>query len=718
MNMNAADDKEACGSKNGPEYLDNGNSSYTCPIYCSVSMNGNSSDNSSNSKLCGGTTGAIGSKNTLHNDCGKVCLETTPVNTNSSQNNILQNGIVYNGDHPKVRPNLVTCNIPGSSVGTCDIQKMNNNVINGKAEEVNGMDLYMRNNVDYYSNVDKCPPKVRNENARGACHEDWDSSSENEGDEECYIYTYKGDCNQMADLPTSFFKLDVVAPRDHNESRSSSPDMDYLEMDFDPGPSQDRDSSPSPDSECCAMQQNRDVDDGSVTPVCEPEPVAGPSVVASDVIKDSDNQPIQEENSEVSVEPEPTANTAVPVTAPKPSPSSGFSSVPSRFCVKVPRDSWGHHSGSGNLCSPAGIELDADLWNENIDLLHFTPQENTAYSQKSNFHSALYHCIMGKRLVLSKGTTQLNDADEVSSDSIEGGLEEGKPIERTMIWSEQEACAKQVTQVSTSACGTTACINALLALNVSFSFEKLKNLVNTRLRKETAPLPEYLFSRSNAGATHVDIIRGLKGASHGILYARFFHMYPQRNVSLTRWLSYWMKKGAVPIATMNLQRGVEPDSVIPDAWHHQMMFGVGPRGLYLTNPLECVSEAGLWPQLCSPSVLKVRRADVIARWTPSTDLHPLIQYPDPRWKKLNVLGQVVNVIRESRSHQSRTVPGCRNLTSHVTIPAAYNSGITLVIRRESPGYQELRNAPDLPLSQEHSPTCKRRSCSCCAMGNV
>lgn len=82
-----------------------------------------------------------------------------------------------------------------------------------------------------------------------------------------------------------------------------------------------------------------------------------------------------------------------------------------------------------------------------------------------------------------------------------------------------------------------------LSLNVSFSFEKLKSLVNTRLRKETSPLPEYLFSRSNAGASHIDIIRGLKGASHGILYARFFHMYPQRNISLTRWLSYWMKKG-------------------------------------------------------------------------------------------------------------------------------------------------------------------------------
>lgn len=36
--------------------------------------------------------------------------------------------------------------------------------------------------------------------------------------------------------------------------------------------------------------------------------------------------------------------------------------------------------------------------------------------------------------------------------------------ERTMIWSEQEACVKQVTQISTSACGATAAINVLVKL--------------------------------------------------------------------------------------------------------------------------------------------------------------------------------------------------------------------------------------------------------------
>lgn len=38
--------------------------------------------------------------------------------------------------------------------------------------------------------------------------------------------------------------------------------------------------------------------------------------------------------------------------------------------------------------------------------------------------------------------------------------------------------------------------------------------------------------------------------------------------------------GAVPVATLNLQQGVLPGDVIPDEWHHQMVFGVGPAGIY------------------------------------------------------------------------------------------------------------------------------------------
>jgi hypothetical protein len=98
--------------------------------------------------------------------------------------------------------------------------------------------------------------------------------------------------------------------------------------------------------------------------------------------------------------------------------------------------------------------------------------------------------------------------------------------------------------------------------------------------------------------------------------------------------------GAVPIATLNLQSGIAPGNPVPDAWHHQMVFGVGPRGIYLTNPVECVSETALWPQLCSPSILMVRRSDILARWNDHTSLRPLMTHPDLRWKRMNVLGML------------------------------------------------------------------------------
>lgn len=78
---------------------------------------------------------------------------------------------------------------------------------------------------------------------------------------------------------------------------------------------------------------------------------------------------------------------------------------------------------------------------------------------------------------------------------------------------------------------------------------------------------------------------------------------------------------------------------IPDAWHHQMVFGVSSHGVYLTNPVECVRETALWPRLTSPSVLLVRTRDVLARFTANTDLTPLMVVPDRRFHTFNVLGE-------------------------------------------------------------------------------
>lgn len=53
----------------------------------------------------------------------------------------------------------------------------------------------------------------------------------------------------------------------------------------------------------------------------------------------------------------------------------------------------------------------------------------------------------------------------------------------------------------------------------------------------------------------------------------------------------------------------------------------------------------------------------------------------------------MNMVRESSAGTSQG----KVITQHITIPAAYKSGITLVIPKDSPGYDELQAHPELPL---------------------
>lgn len=217
-------------------------------------------------------------------------------------------------------------------------------------------------------------------------------------------------------------------------------------------------------------------------------------------------------------------------------------------------------------------------------------------------------------------------------------------IKTFLLWSEEEANRKQVVQIGASACGATAVLNLLKALHFPTpTIEKVKEAVHTNLRSNSSPLTDYLLSRSVAGSTHKDLINGLEILTEGKVYSRFFSMYPERVVNLNLWLYFWMSHGAVPIATLNLQKCF---GSIPDAWHHQMIYGVSYGSVYLTNPLECVKSSYLWPQLCSESVLLIKRDDVLSRWNVKTDLKELMKIEDPEWNSLNVIGKVYCFRRE------------------------------------------------------------------------
>ena len=271
----------------------------------------------------------------------------------------------------------------------------------------------------------------------------------------------------------------------------------------------------------------------------------------------------------------------------------------------------------------------------------------------------------------------------------------------------------QVIQLGTSACGATALVNVLQALEVDFPLPLLLEAVDTRLRRPDSSLPDYLLSRSRAGCNHRDLEAGAARVSPRIV-TRFFPFH-RRSVAVAAWLARWITAGCVPILTLNVQRAVQRPGELPaDAWHHQMVWGVADREIYMANPLEMVQERELLPQLDSPSELLVRRSDVVSRCGPETDLLELRDFGE-QWRSLNVLGQVinchrileteflmlcvckvVNVLREEKREAREE--GGRTLTSHVKIPADYTAGALLCCLEENTeAVRLLKEAPDLQL---------------------
>lgn len=158
------------------------------------------------------------------------------------------------------------------------------------------------------------------------------------GSEDGCIYTYRGG-EHLADLPSSFFSLDMGLPLDKHlpmlpnypvaqqagpnpreqNSRASSPDMDFLEMDFDPGPSCEVDtgdeSTPDTDLECSNIPEENEPVIRGTSPEYLPgpvqhHPVAAPSSSAQVVEPHYYNVPSTSRGIEVVQDVPETASTA------------------------------------------------------------------------------------------------------------------------------------------------------------------------------------------------------------------------------------------------------------------------------------------------------------------------------------------------------------------------------------------------------------------------
>lgn len=586
-----------------------------------------------------------------------------------------------------------------------------NNIGGSIGSTSQGTCCFLRPNIN--GNREIAGPSGLQKNTQREQNERRDSSSGNEGDmsdgEDYCIYTYKGNDDAVHLIQKEEINQEQVEEHEEEEqchSGRSSPEMDFLEMDFDPGPSCEQDTGDSDLASINEDIQNIALDNVDPDPVLNDlssgkvvtkQGIATTSQNSKQSVQNVNNAEIQQCSSSNPYNSEPSIKPNYPSPwMPSTSNAIGKWETSKMYRnTRCPlRESYGYHNTSGDLISPGdNRDSDAELWVESSSAS--IPENSNLNSRRVNLSSTLYHRMMAKKLMLNKQAAfnQSGDSNlenELSNDRLDGLL----PIEKVMLWSEQEATVKQVTQIGTSACGATAAINALLALNVPFSLETLVKGVNTRQREPGTPLPRYLYSRSVAGSTHGDLARGIALCTNGSVITKFFAFYPERKVSLSHWLHYWISKGAAPIATLNLQHCGEGCD-IPDAWHHQMIFGVGQAGIYLTNPLECLPEQYVWHQLVSPSILLIRRADVLAHWNPNTDLTPLAAM-DQKWRKLNVFGQVVNMIREAMT-QRRQLNNLSTGVTHIRIPASYQAGITLVMCADSSAASELLHTEQLPL---------------------
>ena len=501
--------------------------------------------------------------------------------------------------------------------------------------------------------------------------------------------------------------------------RSFSPSEDFIEMDFDPGSesdevSNDGDSGQGLDGVEEEVEADEDmlgagsVEDPEERPRADNSPPPVQLVLEHCAAMPTNNNDAGKESAECpSCDPAPAqllASPTHPASAPVLSPSE--EAVP----VLMPRSK--SLNSALAECSGAARAEDAPLCGSRLlairEALLFGGEAEHRQEPDLELTSAL------TRLALPS----------VISTPVPATLSQ-----KAMIWTEKEAVRKQVTLVvdcltsvssyllqvtqtpNTSSCGAVALVNAVLALDLDVDPQLVADSVHTRLRRPDSSLPDYLLSRAQAGCTHRDLLAAAdSGCLRDKLRARFFPLH-NRVFQLSQLLASWIQLGLVPVLTLNVQAGPRcPDGQLQDSWHHQMVWGVAAEDVYLANPLDVMPARLLVPQVASPSELLIRRADIVTRFQSATDLSDINRL-GARWRSMNVLGQVVNIVREERTKlkeeaQSVMLESAASsetvvtLTSHVNIPASYTAGVTLFCPlTNEEGLRCMTEAPDLPLKQ-------------------
>jgi hypothetical protein len=239
---------------------------------------------------------------------------------------------------------------------------------------------------------------------------------------------------------------------------------------------------------------------------------------------------------------------------------------------------------------------------------------------------------------------------------------DGASVSYAGLWTPAEARSREILQLGASACGATAVATVLrMLLRDPPPPEVVLAASTRRVRANDAPLPQYLASRAVAGCTLEECIASCERACPGRLAGTFEpgHSFAGADALLARLTELLRAPGTAVIAELNLQL------LGNDAWHNQAVFGVDTarRVVFCTNPLTAYAADDFFAFVSTPSVLRVRREDVLLRRArPGGDDSILEQ---PTWRALRVAEQIA------------ALDGDPAFT-HITIPAVYVGGIAVL----------------------------------------
>ncbi|XP_014286786.3 uncharacterized protein [Halyomorpha halys] len=325
-------------------------------------------------------------------------------------------------------------------------------------------------------------------------------------------------------------------------------------------------------------------------------------------------------------------------------------------------------------------------WIDGINHESLEPIPSTSNYQKHEIHE---NGVTKTKNTVVENNSHANSNE--SDDKVEGAPE----------LSQKTVLIKHIAEATGGSC----CMSSILqAVHKLYSMEGLvteEEIINKILAnhqdESNMSIVDYLYSISKGGITIPEMMNVMNKLFDGLITTRFFLTQPRRKVNLSSWLLYWLKKDVVPILSMNFHL-TEDDcgSTVNTSWHFQIVHGVGQKGIHLFSQFDCVSEETILKLLNNSSEVLISRDEVMSRWTPESDLTQLMTPPDHSWKKFNVLGQIVNVIREGITGKSE------DEMKHIKIPSPHRTGILLLIRSDNPHRRELVEASDLPLFEDFS----------------